>query len=330
MTAGGGGLRGRFAPSPTGPMHAGNARTSLLAWLQVRAAGGVMVMRIEDLDRPRVVEGAEAQLLDDLRWLGLDWDEGVGGRTGEAESGPHAPYRQSARGDLYESAVRRLLDSGAAFECACSRAEVAAAASAPHGEEAGRADAAGGGPRYPGTCRDLPPGAAAAKARAARRSAAVRFRGGDRIAFRDLVHGDVDPFGAAGVDDFVIRRADGVAAYQLAVVVDDAAMEIDHVLRADDLLVSTPRQIALYRALGLPEPVFAHVPLVLAPEGERLAKRNRPASIADLRAAGADPREVVGRLAASAGLVPAGERVTPGELVGSFELPRVKREPVVL
>lgn len=302
-------------------MHLGNARTSLLAWLQVRAAGGRLVMRIEDLDAPRVVPGAEARILEDIAWLGLDWDEGP-------DEGPHAPYRQSARAQCHDAAIARLLADGTAFECACSRAEVAAASSAPH-DEAAVADGAGG-PRYPGTCRDLPSGAAAAKAKDAGRTAAVRFRGGQRIAFGDLVRGACDPFGTAGVDDFVIRRADGVAAYQLAVVVDDAAMEIDHVLRADDLLVSTPRQLALFRALGLPEPVYAHVPLVLAPGGERLAKRNRPASIADLRAGGVDPGELVGRLAASAGLVQPGARVMPHDLLATFDLAKLPRAPAVL
>ena len=312
-------MRGRFAPSPTGAMHVGNARTSLLAWLAVRRAGGTLVMRIEDLDPPRVVPGAEARILEDLRWLGLDWDEGPDG-------GPHAPYRQSARGALYDAAVARLLGTGAAFECACSRAEVAAAASAPHDEAAD----VQGGPRYPGTCRDLPRGAAEEKARAAGRKAAVRFRGGQRIAFRDDVRGECDPFGAAGVDDFVIRRSDGIAAYQLAVVVDDAAMAIDHVLRADDLLASTPRQLALYHALGVAEPRFAHVPLVLAASGERLAKRNRPESIADLRARGVGADAIIGALAASAGLCPAGTRATPRELVAAFDLAKLPREPVVV
>ena len=296
-------------------MHLGNARTSLLAWLQVRSAGGVLVLRIEDLDRPRVIRGAEAGILDDLRWLGLEWDEGP-------DSGPHAPYRQSARTAHYDAAVARLIAAGTAFECACSRSEVAAASSAPHEESAA-------GPRYPGTCRDLAPGDAASKAKAAGRSTAVRFRGGQRITFADQVCGECDPFGEAGVDDFVIRRADGVAAYQLAVVTDDAAMGIDHVLRADDLLVSTPRQIALHRALLSPEPHFAHVPMVLAPGGERLAKRNRPTSLRDLRADGARPEDVIGKLAASAGLVPEGTRVKAKELVKEFSLAKVPRDPVI-
>lgn len=296
-------------------MHLGNARTSLLAWLQVRAKGGDLVMRIEDLDRPRVVPGAEAGILDDMRWLGLDWDEGPG-------AGPHAPYRQSARTAHYDAAVARLIAAGTAFECACSRSDVAAS-SAPHDDSAG-------GPRYPGTCRDLAPGDASAKAKAAGRAPAVRFRGGQRITFTDLVCGDSDPFGEAGVDDFVIRRGDGIAAYQLAVVVDDAAMKVDHVLRADDLLVSTPRQIALHRALLSPEPAWAHVPMVLAPDGERLAKRNRPASLRDLRADGARPEDVIGKLAVSAGLVPDGTRVAAKELVKEFSLAMLPRDPVTL
>lgn len=273
-------------------------------------------MRIEDLDQPRVVPGAEARILDNLRWLGLDWDEGP-------DAGPCEPYRQSARKALYDAAVVRLLAAGAAFECACSRSEVAAMASAPHEDAAG-------GARYPGTCRELAPGEAAAKAKAAGRAPAVRFRGGQRITFQDLVCGESDPFGEDGVDDFVLRRTDGVAAYQLAVVVDDAAMSVDHVLRADDLVVSTPRQIALYRALGATEPSFAHVPLVLAPDGERLAKRNRPASVHDLRADGAQPADVIGMLAATAGLVPEGTRATAKELVAGFDLAKVPREAVTL
>ncbi|HVO32125.1 MAG TPA: tRNA glutamyl-Q(34) synthetase GluQRS, partial [bacterium] len=294
-------------------MHLGNARTALLAWLQARAAGGSLVMRVEDLDAQRVVPGAEAKILEELRWLGLDWDEGpdVGGAA--------APYRQSERAARYADAVRRLLAEGKAFECACSRAEIARASSAPHaGEE---------GARYPGTCRDLAPGEAAARARALGRAPAVRFRGGAHIAVRDLVRGDVDPL-PAGVDDFVIQRVDGIAAYQLAVVVDDAAMGVTHVLRADDLLDSTPRQLALYQALSLAAPAFAHVPLVLAPGGERLAKRNRPASIGELRAAEIAAAEIVGALAASAGLVEEGTRVAPRDLIDGFSLDKIVRAPV--
>jgi glutamyl-tRNA synthetase len=309
--------RGRYAPSPTGAIHLGNARTALLAWLDARATGAAFAMRVEDLDHARVPAGAEARLLGDLRWLGLDWDEGpdVGG--------PDAPYRQSERTGLYDAAVARLLAAGRAFPCACSRADVARAASAPHADDAE-------GPRYAGTCRGRPPAEIEARAAAQGRAPAVRFSGrGERIGFIDGVRGEVAAE-AGGVDDFVIRRADGTAAYQLAVVVDDAAMSVTRVVRGDDLLRSTPRQLALYAALNLRAPTFAHVPLVLAPGGERLAKRTRPASLADLRARGVAPEAVVGALAASAGLCGAGDRPRARDLVAGFALTRVARAPAVV
>ena len=311
-------MRGRFAPRPTGAMHLGNARTALLAWLAARRGGGAVVLRIEDLDRPRIVAGSEARLLDELGWLGLDWDEGPD------RGGPHAPYRQSERTALYQRAIDRLLGGDQAFLCACSRADVARAASAPHEEDGDE------GPRYPGTCRDLERGEVQRRAQALGRHPVVRFRASPaRWTFTDAVHGPVDPF-PAGVDDFVLRRADGTPAYQLAVVVDDAAMEITEVVRGDDLLRSTPRQLALYAALALPAPRFAHVPLVLSPEGERLAKRTRPPSVGDLRAAGRTAEELVGALAASAGLVESGARVRPTELVAGFEFARLRRGPVTI
>jgi glutamyl-tRNA synthetase len=293
-------------------MHLGNARTALLAWLDARRAAGSMVLRLEDLDRGRVVAGAEARLLVDLHWLGLDWDEGPD------RGGPFAPYRQSERTALYERAIERLLGQGQAFFCACSRADVARAASAPHAAD-------DEGPRYPGTCAGLPPTEVLARAEAQGRRPAVRFRGdGARFPFVDRLIGPVD---SGPVDDFVLRRADGTAAYQLAVVIDDAAMGISDVVRGDDLLLSTPRQLALYAALGAPPPRFAHVPLVLAPGGERLAKRSRPRSLADLRAAGVSSAEVLAALASSAGLSPAAR---PVELVAGFDLERVPRGPVEL
>ncbi|HET6151004.1 MAG TPA: tRNA glutamyl-Q(34) synthetase GluQRS [Polyangia bacterium] len=299
--------RGRYAPSPTGAIHLGNARTALLAWLDARSAGGAFVMRIEDLDRSRVAAGAEARLLDDLAFLGLDWDEGpdVGG--------PCAPYRQSERRRLHDDAVDRLLAVGAAFPCACSRADVARAASAPHAADDDE-------PRYPGTCRRLEPREVAARAAAQGRAPSIRFAGG----------GGQAGAGATEVDDFVLRRSDGVAAYQLAVVVDDSAMRITRVVRGDDLLRSTPRQLALYRALGAAPPVFLHVPLVLAPGGERLAKRTRPGSVAELRARGVGAEVILGALAASAGLAEAGEEVRARELVGRFDWARLTAEAVTI
>ncbi|MBC8131797.1 MAG: tRNA glutamyl-Q(34) synthetase GluQRS [Deltaproteobacteria bacterium] len=298
--------RGRYAPSPTGRLHAGNARTALLAWLAARIRRAPFVMRIEDLDRSRVIPGAEAALLDDLFWLGLDWDEGPD------RGGAFGPYRQTERGALYDAAIERLLAMGRAFPCACSRAEIARAASAPHAEDEE-------GPRYPGTCRAAPRREVEARARDMGRPPAIRFDGrGECIAFVDEVHGRIDPFGAAGIDDFVLRRSDGVAAYQLAVVVDDAAMQIGQVVRGQDLLLSTPRQIALYQALGWTPPRFAHVPLLLTRSGDRMAKRTRPTEIADLRARGCDPAAVVGQLAASAGLLESGVSCAPRDLLARF------------
>jgi len=311
------GERGRYAPSPTGRLHLGNARTALLAWLDARSRGGAFVMRVEDLDRARVPAGAETALLDDLGWLCLDWDEGPD------RGGPFAPYRQSERAARYDAAIARLLAEGRAFPCACSRADVARAAQAPH-------EADEDGPRYPGTCRDLPADEVRARAAAQGRAPAIRFAGaGQRIGFVDEIHGPVAA-DDAGLDDFVLRRADGTAAYQLAVVVDDAAMSVTRVVRGDDLLRSTPRQLALYRALGLPAPAFAHVPLVLTASGERLAKRTRPEAIADLRVRGVTPEMVVGALAASAGLRATGAAVAARDLIAAFSLAAIDRRPAVV
>jgi glutamyl-tRNA synthetase len=298
-------------------LHLGNARTALLAWLDARSRGGAFIMRIEDLDRARVPAGAERGVLEELAWLGLDWDEGPD------RGGPFAPYRQSERAADYDAAIDRLLAAGRAFPCACSRADVARAAQAPHESDED-------GPRYPGTCRALPPDEVRARVAAQGRAAAIRFAGGgERIDFTDEIHGRVAA-DAAGIDDFVLRRADGTAAYQLAVVVDDAAMGMTRVVRGDDLLRSTPRQLALYRALALQPPAFAHVPLVLTPSGERLAKRTRPEAIADLRARGVAPEAVVGALAASAGLAAAGERIMPAALVSGFSLARIERRAATI
>jgi glutamyl-tRNA synthetase len=308
-------IRGRFAPSPTGPLHLGNARTALLSWLAARAAGGAYALRVEDLDGPRVRPGLEARILSELRWLGLDWDEGpdVGG--------PAAPYRQSERLPRYAEALDRLRAEGRVYPCFCSRAEIAAAAQAPHGE-------GDDGPRYPGTCAGL--GAAEIARRAAVRLPAWRFRvAPGAVAFEDGVHGRQAVDVAAATGDFVVARADGIPAYQLAVVVDDAAMGITDVVRGDDLLPSTGRQLLLYAALGVAPPRFAHVPLVLDEDGARLAKRHGALSVGELRERGADPREVVALLAELSGLG-AGGRVEPRALAGGFALSALPRAPAVL
>jgi len=292
---------GRFAPSPTGRLHLGNVRSALLGWLAARAAGGRFLLRVEDLDPDRSREDAIAWLVEDLAYLGLDWDGEV--------------WRQSQRGAAYEAALEALREKGLVYPCWCSRAEIARAASAPHvGEE---------GPVYPGTCRDggVPkPG----------RTPALRFRVPEGVvSFVDGVHGPVSQDVARDVGDFVVRRVDGVASYQLAVVVDDAAQGVTDVLRADDLLLSTPRQLLLYRALGLPEPRFAHVPLLLQADGKRLAKREGSTTVAGLRAAGVSGEAIVGLLAKWSGLSD-GAPTRPAELVRGFSLARVRREPTVV
>jgi glutamyl-tRNA synthetase len=310
------GIRGRFAPSPTGDLHLGNARTALLAWLQVRSAGGTFVLRVEDLDTGRVRPGKMERQLDDLRWLGLDWDEGpdVGG--------PYAPYVQSARRERYEQALTRLAAERRIYACACSRRDVATASSAPHG-------IADDAPRYPGTCRGLSP--AALEEKSGGGPMALRFRvEPGKVCFDDLIAGPQCHEPDAEGGDFVVRRKDGVAAYQLAVVVDDAAMCITHVLRGADLLASTARQLRLYDALGLAAPAWAHVPLLRGPDGERLSKRHGAVSLAEYRERGTRPEALVGWLAASCGLAEPGEAARPADLIERFSLERLPREPTVL
>lgn len=285
--------RGRFAPSPTGLVHLGTARTALVAWLRARSLGGALVMRMEDIDGPRVRAGMADAILEDLRFLGLDWEEGPD------VLGPHAPYTQSERSPLYRAAIARLASDGAIYPCTCTRRELSESASAPHGEE----------PVYPGTCRNGPTHP--------ERPAALRFRFPVGDAFEDAVMGHREDGTRSG--DFVLVRSDGVFSYQLAVVVDDLEMEITEVVRGADLLSSTPRQLALARALGGTPPSYFHVPLVLGSDGERLAKRHGAIAIRELRANGASAETIVGRLASSLGLVPEGERVEARDLVGHFD-----------
>jgi glutamyl-tRNA synthetase len=311
-------VRGRYAPSPTGALHLGNLRTGLLAWLFARAGGGAFILRIEDLDMPRVRPGAAAQLLEDLRWLGLDWDEGpdVGGALG--------PYCQSQRAALYDAALGRLRARGALYPCYCSRAELAQLASAPHeGDGAGEAPAA-----YPGTCRTLSARQRQAHEASGRRPS-LRFRAPEQpITFQDAIAGTVSEVVASAVGDFVVRRSDGVVAYQLAVVVDDALMGVTQVVRGHDLLSSTARQLALFEALGWPRPVeYAHVPLALDARGTRMAKREASFGVAGARAMGLTARQVTGALAASCGLCDLGAQPTPAELLTKFRPESIYREP---
>ncbi len=279
--------RTRFAPSPTGAMHLGHARTHLVAWLRARSRGGRIVMRIEDVDPPREKPGAADAFLRDHEWLGLDYDEG--------------PFYQSRRGELYEAALADLAEGGRTYPCTCSRKEI---------EQASREDAGDGGPRYPGTCRARPTHPA--------RPAAVRFRFDEPApGFEDAIAGPVAPGIARG--DFVLRRADGLYAYHLAVVVDDVEMGITEVVRGRDLLASTPRHVALARALRADPPAYAHVPLLLGRGGEKLAKRLGSVGVAAYRAAGFRPEELLGQLAASLGLLPRPEAVRAEDLVRGFD-----------
>jgi len=294
--------RGRFAPSPTGDLHLGSAATALLTWLSARAAGGRLVLRVEDVDRPRVVAGIEARQLDELRWLGLDWDEGpdVGG--------PHAPYRQSERGDRYEAALATLAAKDLLYYCDCSRAEIALVGSAPHAGE--------DGPRYPGTCAGY-----GLRERDWKRPPAVRLRVPTRtIRVVDRLQGPIEQDVAAAVGDFVLKRGDGIYAYQLACVVDDLTMGITEIVRGADLLSSTPRQVLLADLLDGTPPAFAHVPLVVAPDGRRLAKRAQGISLRDHRERGTPAGEVVAALARMLGLP---GRETPSALLDEFDRARL-------
>lgn len=300
-------LRGRLAPSPTGAQHVGNARTYLVAWLSARAQGGSVLLRIEDIDSPRVKAGAADQALEDLRWLGLDWD-------GE-------PVVQTQRLPLYSAALQRLRRAELVYPCTCTRTDIAAAASAPHAEHEG--------PTYPGTCAHRSAAAAAALS-AARTPFAWRFRVHDSPAFTDGFLGEthVDLRSLGG--DFVVWKSAGTPAYQLAVVVDDADMGITEVIRGDDLVPSTPRQLLLYRALGFAPPRFAHVPLVVGEDGRRLAKRHGDTRLSALREAGTTPESLLGLLAWSCGWLAAPQPVSARELVPLFQLRAIPRTPFVL
>jgi glutamyl-tRNA synthetase len=316
--------RGRFAPSPTGLLHVGSARTALAAWLSVRSQGGAFVWRIEDLDPPRAVPGTAEAAMEDARWLGLDWNEGP------VVGGPHAPYVQSERDAYYEAALDRLAETARLFPCRLSRSDLREIASAPHG--------ASGLPPYPPSLRprslpadwlvrirakeDADPSAGSGQA------AAFRFRIHDEVVrFEDRVQGTVEERVSETTGDFVLKRRDGLFAYQLAVVVDDLAMGITEVVRGTDLLDSTARQIQLIEALGGTVPDYAHLPLVVNAEGEKLSKRDEGLTLRSLRESGARPEAVVGALAHSLGLRPSPEPITAQGLVPHFRWDHIARDP---
>jgi glutamyl-tRNA synthetase len=299
-------LVGRLAPSPTGAFHVGNARTFLIAWLAARQAGGRVLLRIEDIDSPRVKAGAAKAAIDDLLWLGLDWDDD--------------PVVQTDRLDIYESALTKLRQAELVYPCTCSRSDVERAASAPHAEHAG--------PVYPGTCCNRQ---AAHSAELSGRPFSWRFRlPAVTPKFNDqfCVLVDVDLHRDEG--DFVVWKSAGTPAYQLAVVVDDALSGVTDVVRGDDLIPSTPRQILLYHALGWEPPRFAHVPLVVGPDGRRLAKRHGDTRLETLRAAGVSSRGLIGLLAWSCGWIETVQCITARELVPLFRWDTIPRETFVL
>lgn len=285
---------GRFAPSPSGDLHVGNLRTAILAWLFARSTGRKFLLRVEDLDRAR--SGAEAEQLRDLAAVGVTWDGEV--------------VRQTARGRLYAAAISRLEAAGLTYECFCTRREIQEAPSAPHAPQGA----------YPGTCRNLDP--AELEFKRSTRPAAVRLRADvSEFSVQDVLHGKYTGM----VDDFVLRRNDGVTAYNLAVVVDDAEQGIDQVVRGDDLLPSTPRQAYLASLLHIPVPEYAHVPLVVNSDGVRLAKRDGAVTLADLAAEGVPAHAVRDRLLESLGL-PAGELE---RALDAFDPAALPREPWV-
>ncbi|HLX84661.1 MAG TPA: glutamate--tRNA ligase [Terriglobales bacterium] len=309
-------VRVRFAPSPTGQLHVGNARTALFNWLFARRAGGVMVLRIEDTDVERSEARYETQLLDDLKWLGLDWDEGPD------LGGPYAPYRQSDRLAIYREHAERLVSEGKAYLCFCSVEEL----------ERDRAHklATGQPPIYSGKCRALDP-AEAQRRRDDGEAAAIRLRIPEHpIRFHDIVHGAVE-FSSEVVSDPIILRSTGIPVYNYVVVVDDALMKITHVIRGDDHLSNTPKQVALYEALGWPVPQFAHLSTILGADRERLSKRHGATSIANFRDMGVLPEALLNYLALL-GWAPSGgtrEIFTPEDLKREFSLERVTPSPAV-
>ena len=300
---------GRFAPSPSGRIHLGNLLCCLLAWLSARQKGGRVVLRIEDLDTARCKRPYAEQMIEDLCWLGLTWDEGPG------VGGPDGPYYQSERTALYEQALEKLERMGLVYPCYCTRAELHAA-SAPH-----RSD---GQTVYPGTCRHL----TAAEREKKTRAPATRLMVPDETwSFTDGHMGHYGENLLHECGDFLLRRSDGMFAYQLAVVVDDAAMGVTEVVRGSDLLSSTPRQLYLYDLLGLKAPEFIHFPLLLAPDGRRLSKRDADAGLDDLRFK-LTAEEILGRLAYLGGFNPTAQPKTAAELLADFDWEKVPKEDI--
>lgn len=308
-------IRGRFAPSPSGEMHLGNAWVALLAWLQVRSAKGQMILRIEDLDPDRSRTQYVSQIIKDLKWLGLDWDEGPDC------SGKYGPYIQSERHEFYKAAICELQAKELAYPCFCTRADIRTASSAPHGLP---------GFKYPGTCRLLRADVSSNHVHSGR-AHALRFLLPEKyVEFFDWGIGETCRFYLPELGDFIVLRRDGAYAYQLAVVIDDAAMKISHVLRGRDLLQATAYQIALYEALDLAVPVFTHVPVLYGEDGQKLSKRHGDLSLHSLRLAGVPAERIIGHLGFWAGMLPKPEGVNAQELSSVFSLAQLPGSDLII
>lgn len=322
---------GRLAPSPTGAQHPGNARTFLVAWLAARSTGSRLILRIEDLDSPRVKPWAMTQAVEDLAWLGLDWDDGpklqpsasdpkIGKRPNWWDDAAANGFVQSQRMARYAEIFRTLRDGEWIYPCTCSRTDVSQAASAPHqGHEPAT---------YPGTCRHRH---VADADQLAEGSYCWRFRTTGfttPLGWQDRIAGEQSAILPHALGDFVIAKADGTPSYQLAVVVDDHDMKVTEVVRGDDLIPSTYRQLALYQVLGWSAPEFAHVPLVKGPDGLRLAKRHGDSRLSILREADVASRVVMGWLACSLGLRENDAPISPAELIADFAWDKIPKHPV--
>jgi len=305
---------GRFAPSPTGFMHLGNVWAALIAWLEVRKLDGTMILRMEDLDPERSKPHFTERVISDMRWLGLDWNEGpdCGGQYG--------PYHQDSRRDIYQSALEHLKKEGLVYPCFCTRKELRAA-SAPHRED--------GQFIYSGHCKSIDEIQKNEMLQTKRHAWRIQVPN-EIITFEDLNYGTVKQNIAQDCGDFVLTRADGVHAYQLAVVVDDALMGVNHVVRGSDLLDSSPRQVFLHRVLGFPPPQFGHVPLLRGENSERLSKRHKALDLETLREQGWQAEEVLGLLGFKAGLIGKNESITAKELISEFDWSKLPKDDITL
>ncbi len=298
---------GRLAPSPTGALHLGNARTFLLAWLSIRMQCGKLILRVEDIDSPRVKPWAHQATLDDLRWLGLDWD------YGPDVGGPHGPYTQTQRADIYQKFIADFSKFDWVYPCICSRAEVAQSASAPHETV--------DGPIYPGTCRER----TRHDSELQNREFAWRWRASNiPFTIHDWLKGSITRCVGSELGDFVVGRSSGWPAYQLAVVIDDYMMGVTEVVRGDDLLASTFRQLDILQRLDWPAPQYAHVPLIVGADGRRLAKRHGDTRVSHFRELGITSRAIVGYLAWTCGLIESPRPLEPQQLLGCLDWSRIK------